>query len=77
MANCVKIILVFLVTTRASLGVQETRHGGNFILTVVAKIQRLKRKEIVKVRGALASRQLQRCEIVQTYVIFKQLQVLL
>ena len=60
MANCVKIILlVFLVTTRASLGVQETRHRGNFILTGDVKIQRLKRKEIVKARGALTSRQIQ------------------
>ena len=50
MANFVKIILVYLVTASTSLGVQETRHGGELfdtkiLLSAVAKKkQRLQKK---------------------------------
>ena len=63
MANCVKIILVCLVTTSTSLGVQETRHGGELLdtkilLSGVAKIYRLQNKLSIKVTGSASEAEL-------------------
>ena len=63
MANFVKIILVYLVTASTSLGVQETRHGGELLdtkilLSAVAKIQRLQNKLSIKVTGLASEAEL-------------------
>ena len=63
MANFVKIILVCLVTASTSLGVQETRHGGELLdtkilLSAVAKIQRLQNKLPIKVTGLASEAEL-------------------